>query len=147
MRSSLLRPLRCPGSSSQEATSSHKLSYCNRYLACDHTTLRAQSVDKVLLCERQTGCRRRITQHSICSDLVRLWVDCCVSAAHDMSSFGANAPIIFGIESFSFMSFLPISRHRLTGSTILRRPYFSLTPSSVSHIAQPGTYRFEWPLG
>lgn len=43
-----------------------------------------------------------------------------------------DIPIIFGIESFSFMSFLPMSRHLLTGSTILRSPYFSLIPVRVS---------------
>ena len=80
--------------------------------------------DKVILCQWQFRRRRSITKNTIGLNLVGLRIDYLVS----LRSSG-NIPVIFGIASFNFISFLVIFRQFLTASALFLIPYPAILPT------------------
>jgi hypothetical protein len=80
--------------------------------------------DKVILCQWQFGRGWGITKNAISLDLVGLRIDYLVS----LRSSG-NIPVILGIASFNFISFLVIFRQFLTASGLFLIPYPAILPT------------------
>jgi len=85
--------------------------------------------DKVILCQWQFRRRRSITKNTISLDLVGLWIDCLISPRSS-----GDIPVIFGIASFNFISFLVIFRQFLTGSALFLIPYDTILPACQLNI-------------